>query len=41
MKDRVQDAIAVGDVFMVCIMLDQVACSEAHLTFRINELQQV
>lgn len=40
-KDRIQDAIAVGEEFMEWMMLDQEDCNEEILYFRIDDLQQV
>jgi len=40
-KDRVQDAIAVGEEFMEWMMLGQEDCNEEILYFRIDDLQQV
>ena len=37
-KDRVQDAIAVGEEFMEWMMLDQEDCDEEILYFRIDDL---
>jgi hypothetical protein len=39
-KDRVQDAIAVGEEFMEWMLLDQEDCEEEILYFRIDDLQQ-
>jgi hypothetical protein len=40
-KDRIQDAIAVGEEFMEWMLLDQEDCEEEILYFRIDDLQQV
>ena len=40
-KDRIQDAIAVGEEFMEWMMLDQEDCAEEILYFRLDDLQQV
>ena len=37
-KDRVDDAIAVGEEFMEWMMLDQEDCNEEILYFRIDDL---
>lgn len=40
-KDRIQDAIAVGEEFLEWMMLDQEDCAEEILYFRLDDLQQV
>lgn len=40
-KDRVDDAIAVGEEFMEWMLLDQEDCDEEILYFRIDDLQNV
>lgn len=40
-KDRLDDAIAVGEEFMEWMLLDQEDCDEEILYFRIDDLQNV
>jgi len=40
-KDRIQDAIAVGEEFLEWMMLDKEDCAEEILYFRLDDLQQV
>ena len=40
-KDRIDDAIAVGEEFMEWMLLDQEDCDEEILYFRIDDLQNV
>lgn len=40
-RDRIDDAVAVGEEFMEWMLLDQEDCDEEILYFRIDDLQQV